>query len=94
MTHVIGDTVQFKTYPAPCIFLEMKQTALVDDNEARREYYEAEFGVPGTSPSSAQPPLIFHLQLQDQIQRDCICLPPSILSWEWFQDKLWTHCCL
>ena len=34
MTHVIGDTVQFKTYPAPCIFLGMKRTALVDDNEA------------------------------------------------------------
>ena len=33
-THVIGDTVQFETYPAPCIFLGMKQTALVDDNEA------------------------------------------------------------
>ena len=46
MTHVIGDTVQFKTYPAPCIFLGTKQTALVDDNGARREYYEAEFGVP------------------------------------------------
>ena len=24
MTHVIGDTVQFKTYPAPCIFLGTK----------------------------------------------------------------------
>ena len=24
MTHVIGDTVQFETYPAPCIFLGMK----------------------------------------------------------------------
>ena len=23
-----------------------------------------------------------------------IHLPPSILSWEWFQDKLWTYCCL
>ena len=34
MTHVIGDTVQFETYPAPCIFLGTKQTALVDDNEA------------------------------------------------------------
>ena len=34
MTHVIGDTVQFETYPAPCISLGMKQTALVDDNEA------------------------------------------------------------
>ena len=33
-THAIGDTVQFKTYPAPCIFLGMKQTALVDDIEA------------------------------------------------------------
>ena len=36
MTHVIGDTVQFETYPAPCIFLGTKQTALVDD-EARCE---------------------------------------------------------
>ena len=34
MTHVIGDKVQFKTYPAPCIFLGTKQTGLVDDNEA------------------------------------------------------------
>ena len=33
-THVIGDAVQFETYPAPCIFLGMKQTALVDDIEA------------------------------------------------------------
>ena len=55
MTHVIGDKVQFKTYPAPYIFLGMKQTALVDDNEAQREY-EAEFGVPGISSSSAPPP--------------------------------------
>ena len=39
-THAIGDTVQFETYPAPCIFLGMKQTVLVD-NEAQREYYEA-----------------------------------------------------
>ena len=93
-THVIGDKVQFKTYPAPCIFLGTKQTALVDDNEAQREYYEAEFGVPGISSSSAPPPMIFHLQLQNQIQRDCICLPPRILSWEWFQDKLRTYCCL
>ena len=93
MTHAIGDKVQFETYPAPCIFLGMKQTALVD-NEAWREYYEAEFRVPGISSSSAPPPMIFHLQLQDQIQRDCICLSPSILSWEWFQDKLWTYCCL
>ena len=61
MTHVIGDTVQFETYPAPCIFLGMKRTALVDDNEAQREY-EAEFGVPGIS-STSQPPMIFHLQL-------------------------------
>ena len=81
MTHVIGDTVQFETYLAPCIFLGMKQTALVDDNEARREY-ETEFGVPGISSSSSQPPMIFHLQLQNQIQRDCVCLSPSILSWE------------
>ena len=83
MTHVIGDTVQFKTYPAPCIFLGTKQTGLVDNNEARREY-EAEFGVPGISSSSAPPPMIFHLQLQNQIQRDRICLSPRILSWEWF----------
>ena len=34
MTHAIGDTVQLETYPAPCIFLGMKRTALVDDNEA------------------------------------------------------------
>ena len=54
----------------------MKQTALVDDNEAWREYYEAEFGVSGIPSSSAHPPMIFHLQLQDQIQRDRICLPP------------------
>ena len=66
---------------------------LVDDNEARREY-EAEFGVPGISSSSAPPPMIFHLQLQNQIQRDRICLPPRILSWEWFQDKLRIYCCL
>ena len=94
MTHAIGDTVQFETYPAPCIFLKTKQTALVDDNEAWREYYEAEFGVPGISPSSAQPPMTSHFQLQNQIQRDHTCLPPSILSWEWFQDKLQTYCCL
>ena len=37
------------------IFLGMKQTALVDDNEVWREYYEAEFGVPGISSSSAPP---------------------------------------
>ena len=92
MTHAIGDKVQFETYPAPCIFLGTKRTALLD-NEAWREYYEAEFGVSGIS-SSAPPPMIFHLQLQDQIQQDHICLPPSILSWEWFQDKLWTYCCL
>ena len=92
-THVIGDTVQFETYPAPCIYLGTKWTALVDDNEARREY-EAEFGVPGILPSTIQPPITFHLQLQNQIQRDCIRLPPCILSWEWFQDKLRTYCCL
>ena len=92
-THVIGDKVQFETYLAPCIFLGMKRTALVDDNEAQREY-EAEFGVPGISSSSTPPPMIFYLQLQNQIQRDCIRLSPSILSWEWFQDKLWTYCCL
>ena len=92
MTHAIGDIVQFKTYPAPCIFLGTKQTALVDDNEARREYYEAEFGVPGISSSFAPPPITFHLQLQNQ--RDCIHLPLSISSWEWFQDKLQTYCCL
>ena len=92
-THAIGDKVQFKTYPAPCIFLGMKRSGLVDDNEARREY-EAEFGVPGISSSSAPPPMIFHLQLQNQIQRDRIRLPPHILSWEWFQDKLRTYCCL
>ena len=80
MTHAIGDTVQFKTYPTPCIFLGTKQTALIDDNEAQREY-EAEFGVPGILPFTTQPPITFHLQLQNQIQRDCICLPPSILSW-------------
>ena len=34
MAHAIGDIVQFKTYPAPYIFLGTKQTALVDDNEA------------------------------------------------------------
>ena len=34
MTHAIGDKVQFETYPAPCIFLGMKRTGLVDDNEA------------------------------------------------------------
>ena len=34
MTHGIGDTVQLETYPAPCIFLGTKRTALVDDNEA------------------------------------------------------------
>ena len=87
MTHAIGDIVQFETYPAPCRFLGMKQTALVDDNEAQREYYEAEFGVSGISSSFAHPSMIFHLQLQDQIYRVRICLPPSILSWEWFQDK-------
>ena len=36
-THAIGDIVKFKTYPAPCIFLGTKRTALVDDNEAQRE---------------------------------------------------------
>ena len=94
MTHVIGDKVQFKTYPAPCIFLGTKRAGLVDDNEARREYYEAEFGMPGILPSTTQPPITFHLQLQNQIQRDRIHLPPCILSWEWFQDKLRTYCCL
>ena len=93
MTHAIGDKVQFETYPAPCIFLGTKWTALVD-NEHQREYFEAEFGVTGISSFSTQPPMIFHLQLQDQIQRDHIHLPPSILSWEWFQDKLQTYCCL
>ena len=93
MTHAIGDKVQFETYPAPCISLRMKWTALVDD-EAWKEYYEAEFGVPGISPSSAQSPMTFHLQFQNQIQRDHICPSPTILSWEWFQDKLWTYCCL
>ena len=63
MTHAIGDTVQFETYPAPCIFLGTKWTALVDHNEARREYYEAEFWVPGILPSTTQPPITFHLQL-------------------------------
>ena len=92
-THAIGDTVQFETYPAPCIFLGTKRTGLVDDNEAWREY-EAEFGVPGILLSTTQPPITFHLQLQNQIQRDRICLPPSMLSWEWFQDKLQTYCCL
>ena len=58
MTHVIGDKVQFETYSAPCIFLGTKWTALVDDNEARREY-EAEFGVPGISSSSTPPPWSF-----------------------------------
>ena len=82
MTHVI-DTVQFETYPAPCIFLGMKRTGLVDDNEAWREY-EAEFGMPGILPPTTQPPITFHLQLQNQIQRDHIHLPPSILSGEWF----------
>ena len=85
-THAIGDIVQSETYPAPCIFLGMKQTALVD-NEA---YYEAEYGMSGIPSSFAHHPHDFHLQLQDQIQRDHNCLPPSVLSWEWFQDKLWT----
>ena len=58
MTHAIGDKVQFETYPAPCIFLGTKRTALVDDNEAQREY-KAEFGVPGISSSSTPPPMIF-----------------------------------
>ena len=89
----LTDIVQFETYPAPCIFLGTKQITLVD-NEVWREHYKAEFGVPGIFSSSTPPPMIFHLQLQDQIQRDCIRLPPSILSWEWFQDKLWTYCCL
>ena len=75
------------------LFVSVFITTLVNDNEARREY-EAEFGVPGISSSSAPPPMIFHLQLQNQIQRDCIRLPPRILSWEWFQDKLRTYCCL
>ena len=79
MTHVIGDTVKFKIYPAPYIFLGMKQTALVDDNEARREY-EAEFEVPGILPSTTQPPISFHLQLQNQIQRDYIHLPVRALA--------------
>jgi hypothetical protein len=92
-THAIGDKVEFETYPSPCIFLGTKRTAAPIDNEARREY-EAEFGVPGISSSSAHPPMIFRLQLQDQIQRDRIRLPPSMLSWEWFQDKLRTYCCL
>ena len=34
-THAIGDTVQFETYPAPCIFLGTKRTALVDDKIGR-----------------------------------------------------------
>ena len=55
-THVIGDTVQFKTYPAPCIFLGTKWM-VPDDNGDQREY-EAEFGVSGIS-ISACPPMIF-----------------------------------
>ena len=74
-TQAIGDKVQFETYPAPCIFLGMKWTAL-GDNETQREYYEAEFGVSGISFSSTHAPMIFHFQLQDQIQRDHIRLPP------------------
>ena len=54
MTDAIGDTVQFETYPAPCIFLGTKWTALVDDNEAWREY-DAEFGVSRITTST--PPL-------------------------------------
>ena len=73
MTHAIGDKVQFKTYPAPCIFLGTKQTALVDDNEAQREY-EAEFGVPGIS--SAPPPMIFHLQLKIKSKEIAFISPP------------------
>ena len=42
-THAIGDIVQFKTYPTPCIFLGTKWTALVDNNEARREYIWGRF---------------------------------------------------
>ena len=80
MTHVIGDKVQFETNPAPCIFLVTKWTGLVDDNEARREYYEAEFGVPGILPSTTQPSITFHLQLQNQIQRDRIRLPYFIMG--------------
>ena len=30
-THAIGDTVQFETYPAPCISLGTKQTGLATD---------------------------------------------------------------
>ena len=91
MTHATGDIAQFETYPAPCIFLGTKWT-VPDDNGDWREY-EAELGVSGIS-TSACPPMICHLQLQDQIQRDCICLPLSILSWDWFQDKLWIYCYL
>ena len=89
-THAIGNIVQFGTYPAPCIFLGTKWT-VPNDNGAWRKY-DAEFGVSGISTSAH--PMTFHLQLQDQIQRDCIHLLPSILSWEWFQDKLQIYCCL
>ena len=76
--------IELTQLPSQCIFLGTKQTGLVDDNEARREYYEAEFRVPGILPSTTQPPITFHLQLQNQIQRDRIRFPPRILSWEWF----------
>ena len=75
ITHVIGDTVQFQTYPTPCIFLGTKWTALVDDNEAWREY-EAEFGVPGILPSTTQPPITFHLQLQIKSKEVVFVFPP------------------
>ena len=55
-THVIGDTVQFETYPDSCIFLGTKQTTPID-NGAQREY-EAEFGVSRTR-SSEHPPWHF-----------------------------------
>ena len=60
MTCAIGDKVQFKTYPTPCIFLGMKRTALVD-NEVWREHHKAEFGLPGISPSSTQPVVIKYM---------------------------------
>ena len=75
-THVIGDTVQFETYPALCIFLGTEWTALVDDDEAQREYYEAECGVPGILPSSTQPPWPFSSNFKIKSKEIVFVFPP------------------
>ena len=74
MTHAIGDTVQFETYPDPCIFLGMKWTAPVD-NGAWREC-EAEFGVSRIT-TSAQPPWHFFSNFKIKF-KEIVFASPSV----------------